>query len=688
MLNASTRKTGAAAIFSDAIDNNAVSYDDIVARLGAAMAGQAGDADRLAEAVRALLALLAAGNTLFSTARKECDSWLTPTLLLERVARCASGLRKTVVMVRFGELPADASAFAQYHGEPSLAIYDNPVRIVEDEGRDYPYLAAAGFMRDEDLDEFFSNKQAIVDAIAAGAGRPAPAWLTAIEDDRAAIRQTYERVRKDPAALAYPVTRSSHPHMGPILHIIARLLAGGAAPLQLIGGHLAAVRAMGFSTLMLGCVDRQSTNVHYGEHESGQLFTYVNNHGYWCSGETGIDPALGTEDDYSRLARDAAAGGLLIMQDTVLASLGYPVQVARLAPGDRSNPTTSVVVGTREVSICDHDVFLHQACIPEEDSLGGDVCPDLYADVLSRAHCGTLYALPKPNLFSPQVLDASLARARWQIRAAGISAFRIDMAKHIGSAQLRAIIAALRGQCGDPGRFRVLLEYLTIRYRDVKFAIASLEEQAECVYLYDFPLAQALKQILVEDGDVMDTLGELIAEREHWNVSPYQLIPTFIDHDSSFQPIYNGDEASRATVVAGYVIAAMLSANAMYVYFGFDKVESGADGDDISRAMVSEIFASDPRSPAAALKQLFSALAATPALACWQDGCLAIAGDMFSATITRTMVDAARGVTTVIEALFSRFHAPAPAPDGDWSLIFSHCHGPSVHIRKKETPHE
>ena len=659
-----------------------------LARLQNALAsagGTASQADaRLSAVLRQAGDLMADGVTLFSTARSELDSAMRSTLVLERVARTEQGWRKTVLKAGPGAQTPDPRACAHSDRAPAMLLYHHPIT-----------LPADATLQPEELPDFYQQRQQIVDGIAAAGvaerRRPAAPWRAALRDNRSEILRLFEALQADPAQPAAPVCRRSHPPMQAILHVLPRLVVagGGDSVLAVISRSLAHLRDMGFATLMLGCVDPQSVDIHYGEDDSGQLHTYVNNHGYWSSGANGIDAALGKPDDYIALVRQAAEHGILLMQDTVLASLGYPAQLAHLARTELAEPTHCLRLGQHEVSVCDADRFLHAPCVPEEESLDDQVSAQLYADVIAQSHSGSLYALPKPNLFDAEVLAAVLERPLWQIRSAGVSAFRIDMAKHIGLRQLQAIITTLRSaHAAAPqadASFTVLLEYWTTRYRDLKFAMLAVAPCSQGVYFYDFPLAQALQDILIKDGDVGDTLGHLLEQRARWGIPLYQMIPTFIDHDFSFRPIYNGDSTTRATVVVGYALAAMLSANAPYVYFAYDKSASGLHDDgQFSRTPVAEIFASsDHLSPADPIAALFRALEQHPIFKHDAEGSMQVSGDVYSATLTRSYADPDTATLTTVEAHFSRFYQPDPDP-ADTSVIFAYCHGPSIVMRMTE----
>jgi hypothetical protein len=419
-----------------------------------------------------------------------------------------------------------------------------------------------------------------------------------------------------------------------------------------ICARLDKIASRGFKSLLIGVVDKQSTNVYYRDSDYGELIPYINNHGYWSSGEIGIDSAIGSKKEYVTLLSRASECGLSCTQDAVFGTLGYPAQIARFAASTLSEPTACLVVGQCEEDICSPSRFLHDLCIPEEDGLCDPVTVDHYAGVLAQAHLGAAFALPKPNLFMRPVLDGIMLRSLWQVRECGVHSFRIDMAKHIGILQLREIIARLRravemssGSIGNVTReFSVILEYWSTRYRDIQFSTSSLEDDGRNVYYYDFPLANALQQILMNGKSYIATINGLLAERKKWNIDVARLVPVFIDHDSIFRPIYNGSEESSAIVVAGFVMSVMLSANGPSMYIGYANCEAGTA--DLSRnhsrsegrsgRVVSGIFdVSDRGSPECAIADVCRIIEAHGAIENWDYNEFSVEGDEEQLKISR-----------------------------------------------------
>lgn len=642
------------------------------------------------------------GEVVFGTLRCELNSWMERTFVVERVLKRDHQFVKALVKISAHIQQSDERARYQLLGTPSIICFKNIVQIedcVEGEAN-FPFHEVC--MREEELGEFFANKQRILDEIKIcekASRQQLQALESAIEEDKRVMKEVFSSVIQEAGIFNSEINRQTHPFVRPILHVLPRLIATtqeDITPLKMVSRNLSVIAQMGFSTLMLGVVDKQTTNLYYGETEDGKLIPYVNNHGYWSSGELGIDPMLGIEEDYIQLVHTGQALGITVMQDIVLASLGYPAQIARLASDSLSDPTISVMLNEHEVSICDADRFLHAICIPEEDRLDGEIDADEYAAIMAQSHIGALYALPKPNLYNEHVLQPLLARSNWQIRQAGVNAFRLDMAKHIGVPQLRSIISTLREECNkkyaqglaQQPPFTILLEYWTTRYRDLKFAMKAIEGEATGAYFYDFPLAQALHDILINNRDVHQTLQYLLDQRQQWGINLFQLIPTFIDHDFSFRPIYNGDYSTRAMVVIGYALSALLSCNSPYVYFAYDKSNSGvpsgeefsAFNETFSRKVASSIFAtSDPVSPSDPVAHLFRVLEDDLCMADWLNSGIELHGDFCSATIRRRFIDKDNEIT--IEAHFSQFYQP-DLSFMDPSIVFSYCHGPSVIIKK------
>ncbi len=668
--------------------------------LDAAADVDGGDTRRLSRVASHLLFQLSDGTTMFQTCAMELDSWLMPTLTVERVVRTENGWHKIFARLAPRALRHDPAAFHQYTFGPAIIVYNNPITIhqIEHGGQ---ALDASTMLGGDDLVEYYGNRQAIKNAIKRPSPVPDAAMQARKDADFRLIRKAFEAVVRGRSEVAAP-DRASHPYRRAFLHILPRLIRpeDGRSVLACIADSLPRIRAMGFGGVLLGVVDKQSTNVYFGEGRDGRLTPYANNHGYWSSGETGIAPELGTGEDYAALLIRIRESGMDFIQDSVFGTLGYPCQVRRFAASALQHPTRCVMLGDAESDVSDAMLFLHDLCIDEENSLGETVDPDHYAQVILRSHLGSPFALPKPNLFKPEVRAAVLARSEWQIEQAGVESFRVDMAKHMGVEALRAILDCLKSAVAThlphaSGSSGLLLEYWTVKYRDIQFANTILAGQQERVYFYDFPLAHVLQQIYVCGHGFHNNVTGLLNERARWNIALPQLIPLFIDHDFNFRPIYNGSYDTRALVVSGYAMALMLSANSCSVYYGFQDAHAGVpdlaryfDYTELhARRISKDIFTGDdPASPAGPVATLLAMFEERGILREWDGGPILCSGDDDHVVVTRHCSSAHGGRQLTIQARFSRFYQKAELPPGS-TLLYEYSHGPSVVISSTPDAH-
>lgn len=680
-------------------DMNAVEHA-LVRCLNATVSVEGVDTRRLARVASHLLFQLRDGTTFFQTCGMELDSWLMPTLTVERVVRTENGWHKIFARLAPRALPRDPQAFHQWTLGPSIIVYNSPITIghVEHGGRP---LDVSTILDDADLVEFYSNRQAIKDAILHRPLVPDVSLQTHKDTDLSLIREAFSAIGRRSPHVPVP-DRISHPYRRAFLHILPRLIEPqpGCSVLACISDSLPRIRAMGFSGLMLGVVDKQSTTVYFGEGSDGRLTPYLNNHGYWSSGETGIAPELGTDNEYAALVEHAGELDMDFIQDAVFGTLGYPCQVRRFAASAIKHPARCVMLGDAEHDVSDADLFLHHLCIDEENSLDETVDSEHYAQVILRSHLGSPFALPKPNLFNAEVRTAVLKRCQWQIERAGVKSFRVDMAKHMGVAPLMAILHSIKTATAACGRRAsagggLLLEYWTVKYRDIKFANAVLAGKHDGVYFFDFPLAHVLQRIYICGLGYQETVAWLLDERARWGVALPQLIPVFIDHDFNFRPIYNGSFDTRALVVCGYALALMMSANSCYVYYGYQDADAGVPDLDSyfdytelhARRVSNGIFTGeDPASPAGPVASLLTMFEEYGILRDWDTGPILCSGDADDMIVTRYCIPAPGGERRMIQAHFSRFYQKADLPPGS-TLLYEYRHGPSVIITSIPEPH-
>lgn len=649
--------------------------------------------------------LLSRGKSVFLSA-EILDNVSAKFIQIERVylAHSEGNLneyRKLVIKLASAPLESEGEPSYRLMEHPTVIAYDNSVSI-ENDTLEESNIAFKG-MESSEIGEFYRCKQEIIDQVKDRRLKKhslkTEPYAVALKDDYDAIVHAFKRVQERKPFSQNKVSRESHAYVKPFLHVLPRLFLPqeGLSRLQFITQQLNQVKDMGFDGVMLGVIDPQSTQLHYGENIDGRLVACNNNHGYWSSGEIGVDSTLGDTEDYLALAAESDRLGLNVTQDCIFGTLGYPAQLRRFSTGNIEDATNCLMVMGQETKIHDLKAFIQSGSIPNEDHLIEGVSIEDYADTVLENHTGTVFALPKLNLYDESVLAYMVSRCYWQIRDAGVTCFRIDMAKHVGTRQLRSIIGLLREESNKAiaskksktGVFRVLLEYWVVNYRDIVMASHGLEEQRDNVYFYDFPLAGAVYGIFANRQSFAENIAGLISEREKYDVSLCQMIPTFVDHDFNFLPLYTGTQTSSSMIAVGYALTFMLSANAPYVYFGYGKAEMGArdiDGlgsftESHTRKEVSAIFAKhDNQSPENEVSRLLAALSEHAILSSDQSKVELVSGDDDSLVINRSV----SGGEGAVRAHFFRgeINIDNLRHIAKENIIYQHTLGPSVIIEQ------
>ena len=635
---------------------------------------------KLRRVLKHAIFLLREGSVL-SALHQAISSPGAAALRLETVTLSGQGLRKVTVHIAQSIGPDHAPAFDSYLGVPSVLCWVTPLVFDGRHPAGAPDQIWPAPLLPEEYGAFFQHRQSIAEALGSDTRDGHDAHQALLRGHAAQVRSD---VRRWQAVLAAPAdclvwpAKSQPPYFQPVLHILPRLVgsADGASPLRSIADQLDQIAAMGFGAVLLGVVDPQTVDVYYGETDRGNIVATYNDHGYWSTGQAGIDPQLGTSADYCALAARIRSMGLELIQDAVFATLGYPAQLPRFAAASLNDPAGSVVLGQVEVPVTDPIRFIHDGAWLGCQGVAGE---GEQVESTVQAQLATFFALPRPNLFLPDVLDAVLQRSRWQSREAGIGAFRIDMAKHIPFRQLAAILRALRAMPrASATPFRVLLEYLSTDYCELACALAALEDQCSGAYFYDFPLAAALHRIFVAGESMPGEVKALLERRRRAPIPLRALVPTFIDHDSLFKPIYDGTKETQAAVVAGYALGLLLSANGPVVYMAYAQARAAAAG--ASRCSVTSLVGADPGSPAPALARLFAAVAHSGLIEHWDGSDICCnadaAGD--AVRLQRYYRDPHSGRRRCVEAIFSRM------PACEIGTVLFHFEGPpSVVIRER-----
>lgn len=654
---------------------------------------------RFLSIVRHALFLLRDGELVFCAHRLYRTRHSGVVLLLDRITIEDGTLTKTLAKLSMQAQPPDSRTFQQHTNGPSILLYRNPVRVIHDE-RVLSPLSLDLNLSFEDLLELYSNKAR--NAETAGAARRVEFGSTEVW--RRADRKFASGIVKDADYIA-PLeegqqfsTREAHPYCRPMLHILPRLIIqrGNVSIFEAIESQLQEIRTNGFGGILLGVVDPQSVSAYYSEQANGELVPFANNHGYWISGESGIDRSLGTCREYGRLVARTKELGMTFAQDSVIATMGYPAQVRRLSTSNLDSPTSSLALDNTEAMIFDPCTFLQDTWLAEEDSADDHEFNSVeYVDCLVEAHFGRPFELPRPNIFDPEILSKILSRMAWQIESSDVSGFRIDMAKHIGIDPLRNMIDELRrvvksrpsSGTGGEAPLVAILEYWSTSYKDLRFAADILKDRSAGVYMLDFPLASMLRDVLIGSASFGKAIKDLIAARGRWRIDLLRLIPTFVDHDRDFRPLYNGSIESQAQLVVGYALCVMLSANAPIVYFQYENAHAGKFEDDCSlsseqssRQWVSQIFSkADSCSPAALISTLFKTIEQHGFLQNWDCGEIVVTGDGDCAVIARGYIHAATERRSTVRAYFWRTSVDYRPSDTE-EIVYNYTRGPSVAI--------
>lgn len=656
---------------------------------------------RLRFFLRHVLYLLEAGDELYSDCALHHDR-ASQLMVIRRVAlERGEEIIRTTLKIAMPRLNASARArgadvLTEYSAaNVDMVVYRGAVNI----GQIVGAPARIASMQAEEIGAFYAVRRSVQASAKSTSGERASSQSVRralAEKNKAEIRaacaRAFEVAATDDAEIQrgralHGISRQSHPYIGPTLHVLPRQITTpeGVSVLQSLTADVPEIAGAGFDAILLGVVDPQSTEIFFSEQDDGTICPYINNHGYWSSGRSGIDPVLGSERHYVDLVEEASRCGLRLIQDSVFATLGYPPQIPRLAsPGFEGTPST-LFLGDEDAPIFESGIFLTdlESCevIPDSHS------PYLkdYVDNVARMHLGEYYQLPRPNIFCSKVLNRVLRRVCWQLRTAPLDAFRVDMAKHIGVDPLRRVVAALRRGVAARGGtdLAVVMEYWSADYRDLRFALATTEPDVSGLYLYDFPLASALRKIFMERANWVEVLSEIVAQRDIWSVSALCLIPVFIDHDAFFRPIYNGTVVTKDLVVAGLALAVAMSANGPSVFSAYDDryaapAELGQyheHSEQLARRPVGSPLPHDPDGPGVILKGLLHAVKQHRILSDWGGTELLISGDKDRVSVVRSL---GSGVCTRRAVFCLSRQGDASAMADQCELIFASGAGPSV----------
>lgn len=650
--------------------------EDILSSAHAANAGELPDDRRLRQVIRHAVLLLrggiqVTGHVQFNPGR----------LYVERTAKSAGQVETTRLIVACESLLPDPRALRGYFAGPCVVLYWGPLRIREDDC-DHGLVRENLTLSEQELVEYVENKAASRRCDRSTSARNAEQ----VREAESEIADAYARILSDPSYRRFPVSQESHPYRGPTLLVLPRLVKPSAdkSILAHLTCQLRHLRANGFDALLLGVVDKQSLNVYLEEYDDGELVPHVNTHGYWVSGDEGVDPLLGTELEYRELAQECKRSRIEMIQDTVYATLGYLPQISRFSANRQHQRVPSVKTGKTQASLGNTESMLVQPWSGafDEKMDRDDLSPEAFAKALVSCQSSCPYDLPRPNLYDTQTIEVVRSRTNWLENLAGVRARRIDMAKHLPITALTSIIEPSDGSADA----WVLLEWWSTTYRDLCFAAFVSEREKGRVYLFDFPLAVAAQDIFIRENSFISIVQRLQRERTRWGVDLRQLIPAVVDHDKFFKPVFNGTPRSLAATVVMHVFATFLSANAPVVYVGFDDARAGVPehvdyssySERLTRRTVSKLIdLEQENSPAVPLTEFFRLLRAHPFVSHWDGEAIEISGDVNYLVLSRCYWDPKRRQQRKIQAEFSREALPR---EKSVDILYRYGAGPSVTI--------
>ncbi|OFZ82070.1 MAG: hypothetical protein A2583_12070 [Bdellovibrionales bacterium RIFOXYD1_FULL_53_11] len=391
------------------------------------------------------------------------------------------------------------------------------------------------------------------------------------------------------------INRATHPYVPGMFQNLVSLNSprnyGGErrSALKLVIDDLAPVTAI-TGNIFLGPVYPQSVLEHI---DTEKMKLYQNTGNYWPASFDGVDPRLGTKQEFIGITKRASELGIGVIQDVVFNNIGYLPQNERQDPHyiwqlGQFGVNVPGGVNIREqfylwgswVDLHDAAVFHQRGVITTEayDTYErAEIGSPQYEWALTQVQEGDLYGLRKLRMDQPGIFDRMMNDHAWYIRDAGVTKFRIDAAKHFRGPILKNIINRLRS---DVARFRpgaaaeFYLEFWTQNYRNMSFVLGQLAGSTDRVYFFDYALAGAIRDVILHGGSFQHKIGGILGARHINGIKPYMLVPVWMDHDF-FIPVYDGSELSLARMAAGYVLAYMMSSNAPHYYNGFEKTNFG-----------------------------------------------------------------------------------------------------------------
>jgi glycosidase len=333
--------------------------------------------------------------------------------------------------------------------------------------------------------------------------------------------------------------------------ILTRLFRGGN--FESIRRSLPELQEMGMNALLISPPNPQSAQFHE--------VRGTNNHGYWISSHSEIDPSMGGEEAFNRLVTEAKERNIRIVVDAVLNQFGYGKEFQ---------------MGKKTISVDDPNYFIQPE--PEVangrpraydilDEMDGDVTPERLRVLKAELEKLPLYELPSLRQDNPEVANY-LVDSYKKFVDRGIEVFRIDAAKHITDSFLIRFINEMNEYAESKGmKLTFICESIAANSKNfsymVKDILKSIHNRDSVVFI-DFPLRAELVR-LQDRNYKFEWFMSFIKFRDEDKQPLRRYLPVVQDHDFG-HPI-DDPFLDRLT----HVLSEFFSYNSPFLYHGAEQ---------------------------------------------------------------------------------------------------------------------
>jgi hypothetical protein len=362
---------------------------------------------------------------------------------------------------------------------------------------------------------------------------------------------------------------------GPSMYFIMTKIFSGGRFTDIIP-YLPKLRKMGFNSLLISPPNTQTVDHHDGQGE--------NNHGYWISSHSEIDPARGGIEGFEKLIQASKANGIQLIIDAPLNQFGYI-----------DDPNGMVRIGNKLVSINDPNYFYPQPAngpIRQSEiykSMDEERDHSKLLALNKELHRLSIAGMIKPRTENPEVYDDFLTSYKIDIdleaKHDSDASIRYDAAKHLDNDFLISLTDDLNSYAKTLHRkVTFTWEFYTYsQYTLDFFAKRALDtiKDSKRTFFFDFPLSIELRKIHDPSPEKKYDMRWLQWFVEYRNShSPIdQYIPIIEDHDFG-TPIKNPYNSQLI-----YALSEFFSQNPTVLFQGTEEANSKYDG----RAYVAEV---------------------------------------------------------------------------------------------------